>query len=73
MCLVCVEAMYVFLSELWINGGTAKGEETGLPVGWDGMGLKGQVWNLGSRRRFSYSPLNVDHRNSFQSVGALRV
>lgn len=31
------------------------------------MGLKGQVWNLGSRRRFSYSPLNVDHRNSFQS------
>lgn len=37
MCLVCVEAMYVFLSELWINGRTAKGEETGLPVGWDGI------------------------------------
>lgn len=37
MCLVCVEAMYVFLSELWINGGTAKGEKTGLPVGWDGI------------------------------------
>lgn len=37
VCLVCVEAMYVFLSELWINGGTAKGEETGLSVGWDGI------------------------------------
>lgn len=40
--LVCVyvqpvEAMYVFLSDPRINAGTARREEKGLSVGWDGI------------------------------------
>lgn len=35
VCVQFVEAMYVFLSELWINA--ARREETGLSVGWDGI------------------------------------
>lgn len=28
VCVQSVEAMYVFLSDLWINAGTGRGEET---------------------------------------------
>lgn len=37
VCVQLVEAMYVFLSEPWINAGTGRREETGLSVGWDGI------------------------------------
>ncbi len=36
-CVQLVEAMYVFLSDPRINAGTARREETGLSVGWDGI------------------------------------
>lgn len=35
VCVELVEAMYVFLSDPWINAGTVRGEETGLSVGWE--------------------------------------
>lgn len=37
VCVQLVDVMYVFLSDLWMNAGTARREETGLSVGWDGI------------------------------------
>lgn len=37
VCVQPVEAMYVFLSDPRINAGTARREEAGLSVGWDGI------------------------------------
>lgn len=37
VCVQPVEAMYVFLSDPRINAGTARREEKGLLVGWDGI------------------------------------
>lgn len=70
VCVQLVEAMYVFLSDPRINAGTARREVTGLSEGWDG--IKGtSVESGGQGGDLRSLPLNVDHRNGFQSVGAL--
>lgn len=58
VCVQLVEAMYVFLSDLWINVGTGRREEKGLSVGWEEIkwtseesGVKSKIWVFTLERR----------------------